>query len=306
MHQAMESRSARAPGAADPGRGSGAARRQDRRSPPARPTEEVVRYANANAIDLVIVQAPPDDEASADLARCGPRRSCAAPCSSCADHLMIEPELLVSAYASGWFPMAVEPGEIRWFSPDPRGIIPLDTFHVPRRLARVVAAAAASRSASIARFRAVIRACAESIATPTTPAPGSTTRSSRATARCTSAGSRTRSKRGRTAAGRRAVRRRAGRRVLRRVDVPPRRPTRRRSRSWRWSSGCARAATRCSTRSGSRRTWSSSARSRSRAGVPAACSSEALAVDRSETFRCSVRRPCPVGVVSGRCRARSA
>ncbi len=30
--------------------------------------EEVVRYANANAIDLVIVQAPPDDGPSADLA----------------------------------------------------------------------------------------------------------------------------------------------------------------------------------------------------------------------------------------------
>jgi leucyl/phenylalanyl-tRNA--protein transferase len=49
---------------------------------------------------------------------------------------VIEPELLVSAYASGWFPMAVEGGEIRWFSPDPRGIIPLDTFRVPQRLAR--------------------------------------------------------------------------------------------------------------------------------------------------------------------------
>ena len=50
---------------------------------------------------------------------------------------MIEPELLVSAYASGWFPMAVEGGEIRWFSPDPRGIIPLEHFTIPRRLARV-------------------------------------------------------------------------------------------------------------------------------------------------------------------------
>jgi leucyl/phenylalanyl-tRNA--protein transferase len=28
-------------------------------------------------------------------------------------------------------------GKIRWFSPDPRGIIPLDAFHVPKRLARV-------------------------------------------------------------------------------------------------------------------------------------------------------------------------
>ena len=34
--------------------------------------------------------------------------------------------------------MAVSPGEIRWYSPDPRGIIPLETFHVPRRLARAL------------------------------------------------------------------------------------------------------------------------------------------------------------------------
>lgn len=49
---------------------------------------------------------------------------------------MIAPDALLSAYASGWFPMAIAPGDIRWYSPDPRGIIPLDTFHVPRRLAR--------------------------------------------------------------------------------------------------------------------------------------------------------------------------
>jgi leucyl/phenylalanyl-tRNA--protein transferase len=34
--------------------------------------------------------------------------------------------------------MAVAPGDIRWYSPDPRGIIPLDTFHVPTRLARTL------------------------------------------------------------------------------------------------------------------------------------------------------------------------
>jgi len=49
---------------------------------------------------------------------------------------MIDPERLVSAYASGWFPMAVEAGEIRWFSPDPRAILPLDAFRVSNRLAR--------------------------------------------------------------------------------------------------------------------------------------------------------------------------
>src|SRR5262245_19820261 len=51
---------------------------------------------------------------------------------------MIQIDRLVSAYASGWFPMAVGNNGIRWFSPDPRGIIPSDDFHVPRRLARVI------------------------------------------------------------------------------------------------------------------------------------------------------------------------
>jgi leucyl/phenylalanyl-tRNA---protein transferase len=72
---------------------------------------------------------------------------------------MIPAELLVSAYASGWFPMAVEGGEIRWFSPDPRGIIPLDAFHVPSRLARVVRRGTFRIEIDTA-FEAVIRACA--------------------------------------------------------------------------------------------------------------------------------------------------
>ena len=73
---------------------------------------------------------------------------------------MIQPELLVSAYASGWFPMAMENGEIRWFSPDPRGIIPLDRFHVPQRLARVRRQGRFTEEVDRA-FEAVIRACAE-------------------------------------------------------------------------------------------------------------------------------------------------
>jgi leucyl/phenylalanyl-tRNA---protein transferase len=73
---------------------------------------------------------------------------------------MIPSDLLVSAYASGWFPMAVAPGEIRWYSPDPRGIIPLDSFHVPSRLARVLRSG--RFQLEIDRdFDRVIRACAE-------------------------------------------------------------------------------------------------------------------------------------------------
>ena len=73
---------------------------------------------------------------------------------------MIASALLVSAYSSGWFPMAVDDGEIRWYSPDPRGVIPLETFHVPSRLARVIRSH--KFTVHIDRdFEAVIRACAE-------------------------------------------------------------------------------------------------------------------------------------------------
>ena len=73
---------------------------------------------------------------------------------------MIASALLVSAYSSGWFPMAVDDGEIRWYSPDPRGVMPLETFHVPSRLARVIRSH--KFTVHIDRdFEAVIRACAE-------------------------------------------------------------------------------------------------------------------------------------------------
>jgi leucyl/phenylalanyl-tRNA--protein transferase len=73
---------------------------------------------------------------------------------------MIPADALLNAYASGWFPMAVAPGEIRWYSPDPRGIIPLDTFHVPSRLARTLRKQAFDVRVNTA-FREVIEACAE-------------------------------------------------------------------------------------------------------------------------------------------------
>ena len=71
---------------------------------------------------------------------------------------MIPSRLLVAAYASGWFPMASE-GEIRWYSPDPRGILPLDAVHIPRRLARVVRSGRFRIEVDRA-FVDVMRACA--------------------------------------------------------------------------------------------------------------------------------------------------
>ena len=47
--------------------------------------------------------------------------------------------MLLAAYASGAFPMASGPrGRIEWFAPDPRGVLPLERFHLPDTLARLV------------------------------------------------------------------------------------------------------------------------------------------------------------------------
>jgi leucyl/phenylalanyl-tRNA--protein transferase len=74
----------------------------------------------------------------------------------------LEPGTLLHAYRSGLFPMPVDPrrrrSRIAWFSPDPRGVLPLDGFHVSRSLAR-------SRRRFETRidtaFEDVMRACAD-------------------------------------------------------------------------------------------------------------------------------------------------
>jgi leucyl/phenylalanyl-tRNA--protein transferase len=74
----------------------------------------------------------------------------------------ITPEVLLKAYACGIFPMAEsaeDPG-IHWIEPPERGVIPLDGFHVPSRLARTVR----SERFSIAidrDFESVLDGCAE-------------------------------------------------------------------------------------------------------------------------------------------------
>jgi leucyl/phenylalanyl-tRNA--protein transferase len=54
----------------------------------------------------------------------------------------ITPEVLLKAYACGIFPMAESADDptLYWVEPETRGIIPLDRFHVPSRLARTVRA----------------------------------------------------------------------------------------------------------------------------------------------------------------------
>ena len=72
----------------------------------------------------------------------------------------INPEFLLQAYRIGIFPMAMEQGEIGWFSPDPRGIIPLESFHQTKSLRRVVASKKFEIRINSA-FSEVIDGCAE-------------------------------------------------------------------------------------------------------------------------------------------------
>jgi leucyl/phenylalanyl-tRNA--protein transferase len=50
----------------------------------------------------------------------------------------LAPDRLLAAYREGVFPWYEEGGPILWWCPDPRGIMPLDAFHVSRRLARTI------------------------------------------------------------------------------------------------------------------------------------------------------------------------
>lgn len=73
----------------------------------------------------------------------------------------LDPDLLLRAYAVGWFPMGTgRRGRIEWFSPDPRGILPIDTFHASARLSRVVRQGRFDVRIDTA-FELVMRACAE-------------------------------------------------------------------------------------------------------------------------------------------------
>ncbi|MDP6635764.1 MAG: leucyl/phenylalanyl-tRNA--protein transferase [Phycisphaerae bacterium] len=51
----------------------------------------------------------------------------------------LAPEKLIWAYSHGVFPM-IDEGQLLWFSPDPRGVLPLDgRFHVSRSLRGTIA-----------------------------------------------------------------------------------------------------------------------------------------------------------------------
>jgi len=73
---------------------------------------------------------------------------------------IIDPEIIINAYMIGFFPMA-EPksGQIGWYSPDPRAIIPIHNLKVSRSLKQTIKKNIFTISFDKA-FEAVIRGCA--------------------------------------------------------------------------------------------------------------------------------------------------
>jgi leucyl/phenylalanyl-tRNA--protein transferase len=70
----------------------------------------------------------------------------------------LEPGTLLAAYRSGLFPMPFDRKRIAWFSPDPRGILPLDGLRVTRSLRRSVRRFDVRMNTA---FRSVMESCAD-------------------------------------------------------------------------------------------------------------------------------------------------
>jgi leucyl/phenylalanyl-tRNA--protein transferase len=74
----------------------------------------------------------------------------------------LEPGTLLAAYRSGLFPMPVDPtrrsSQIAWYSPDPRGVLPLDGVHISRTLRRSMRHFEVSINDD---FGGVVRACGD-------------------------------------------------------------------------------------------------------------------------------------------------
>jgi leucyl/phenylalanyl-tRNA--protein transferase len=70
----------------------------------------------------------------------------------------LEPGTLLAAYRAGLFPMPLRRRVIGWWSPDPRGILPLDGLRVSRSLRRSVSRFEVRHDTA---FEPVMRACAD-------------------------------------------------------------------------------------------------------------------------------------------------
>lgn len=72
----------------------------------------------------------------------------------------LDPHTLLSAYSQGAFPMADPDGGIQWYSADPRGILPLNTFHASKTLLQTIRQRKFEVTVN-SDFRAVMAACSQ-------------------------------------------------------------------------------------------------------------------------------------------------
>jgi leucyl/phenylalanyl-tRNA--protein transferase len=77
------------------------------------------------------------------------------------DQVPFTEEVVVGAYCHGYFPMGNPDDDIiRWYRPDPRAVIPLDRFHIPRSLKRFIRKEPYSVRFNV-QFEEVMRLCRE-------------------------------------------------------------------------------------------------------------------------------------------------
>ena len=163
----------------------------------------------------------------------------------------LEPGTLLAAYRTGLFPMPVgRDGPMGWWSPDPRGVLPLDGLRLSRSLRRSTRRYEVRVDTSVRGGDARVRRPAAG------RAGGSPSRSSRPTTRMHELGwahsVETWSDEGELVGGLYGVA--IGGFFAGESMFQPPAPTRRRWRSSTWSTGCGARATGCSTCSGRRRT----------------------------------------------------
>jgi leucyl/phenylalanyl-tRNA---protein transferase len=72
--------------------------------------------------------------------------------------MLLDPDTLLQAYSQGAFPMTDRDGFTRWYTADPRGILPLERFHIPHTLRQVVRQGKFEIRVNH-DFRATMRAC---------------------------------------------------------------------------------------------------------------------------------------------------
>lgn len=76
------------------------------------------------------------------------------------DTLPFRAETVIKGFLNGYFPMPAEDGKVRWRSPEQRCIIPIDEYHVPKNIRRLLRQNKFEVRVNTS-FDEVIRACAE-------------------------------------------------------------------------------------------------------------------------------------------------